>query len=73
MTTLLIALSILLLLCSAIPTICLLRKKSPKEQAYDDACQEEYLEEYLEEYRKRKAKKNYKSNHSWKKGNYRKF
>lgn len=63
MTTLLIALSILLLLCSAIPTICLLRKKSPEEQAYDDACQTEYLEEY----RKRKEKKNFK------KGNYRKF
>lgn len=63
MTTLLIALSILLLLCSAIPTICLLRKKSPKEQAYDDACQEEYLEEY----RRRKAKNDFK------KGNYRKF
>lgn len=63
MTTLLIALFILLLLCSTITTICLLRKKSPEEQAYDDACQTEYLEEY----RKRKAKKDFK------KGNYRKF
>lgn len=63
MTTLLIALSILLLLCSAIPTICLLRKKSPEEQAYDDACQEEYLEKY----RRRKEKTDFK------KGNYRKF
>lgn len=63
MTTLLIALFILLLLCSTITTICLLRKKSPEEQAYDDACQTEYLEEY----RKRKEKKNFK------KGNYRKF
>lgn len=63
MTTLLIALFILLLLCSTIPTICLLRKKSPEEQAYDDACQEEYLEEY----NRRKARKDFK------KGNYRKF
>lgn len=63
MTTLLIALSILLLLCSAIPTICLLRKKSPEEQTYDDACQEEYLEKY----RRRKEKTDFK------KGNYRKF
>lgn len=69
MTDLLIAIFILLLLCSTITTICILRKKSPEEQAYEDACQTEYLEEY----RRRKAKKNYKSNHSWKKGNYRKF